>query len=214
MIIHKTARILVLALTVFTTSAFAETYNYTGPNYDAGNVSAPYTAAMSITGSITTSGPIPASQTNLDISGLITAWSFSDGVNTISNANGTVNFSGLSGNPPTVSTDASSNITIWDIRSFSPSSVLATETFDFIWTISAIGDEGANNNLCTADDGANCTAITPSLENGNTTLEGTWALASGGAPALEATAVPAMPLGLLMLTALGLVAFGGRKLIG
>ncbi len=42
-------------------SAFATTYNYIGPNYIAGQVSGPYTTSMRVTGTITTSSPIPPS---------------------------------------------------------------------------------------------------------------------------------------------------------
>lgn len=85
--------------------AHAATYTYTGAYYDAmygGN----YTADMRITGSFTTSSPIPPNSLNIDVSGIATSWSFNDGLQTINNVNGVFDPEFI----PRVNTDASGNI--------------------------------------------------------------------------------------------------------
>jgi hypothetical protein len=73
-------------------SAWATTYTYTGSNFNF--VVAPYTTAMSITGSFTTASPLPANMAVTDIgpngSNLVTAWSFTDSINTYTQANSVV----------------------------------------------------------------------------------------------------------------------------
>lgn len=89
----------------------AETYEYTGNNFS--NVRAAYTTNMSISGSFTTSAPLPASVLELDISTLIPAptWTFTDGVQTITSDEGVFH----TGWKPLVSTDSTGNITRADI---------------------------------------------------------------------------------------------------
>jgi len=79
-------------------SARGATYNYVGLPYSteiaylqnytppcmAGNC-ANYTSDMQVTGYINTAAPIPANQTNLDITSSITSFSLSDGVHTFAN---------------------------------------------------------------------------------------------------------------------------------
>jgi hypothetical protein len=100
-------------------AASAATYVYTGPNYQF--VQAPYTAAMSMSGSFTTTSPLPASMSPTDIgpngTNLVTGWSFNDGVNTFTQANsvplpqfGTFR----------IGTDASGNINAFYIQLESP----------------------------------------------------------------------------------------------
>lgn len=86
--------------------AYATTYNFTGQNYT--NVDGVYTTAMKITGSITTSIPIPPNSIQHDISGILASWSFFDGVQTINSTNGTLNPLW----PPAITTDSMGNITI------------------------------------------------------------------------------------------------------
>jgi hypothetical protein len=84
--------------------AYATTYTFTGTNYES--VSGSYTTAMRVTGSITTSSPIPPNSVNIDISGILTSWSFFDGVQTISSVNGVTS----PHQPPTAATNASGTI--------------------------------------------------------------------------------------------------------
>ena len=75
-------------------TAVATTYTFVGSTYTT--AFSPYTTAMSVTGTFDTASPLPANMNNLDIgpngSGLVTAWSFSDGVNTFTQANSTPPF--------------------------------------------------------------------------------------------------------------------------
>ena len=73
----------------------AATYSYTGTTYDLisnnktctiGNCPATYTAAMRVTGSFTTASPLAANLSNVDVSALVTSYSFTDGINTIANS--------------------------------------------------------------------------------------------------------------------------------
>ena len=73
-------------------AAWSATYTYTGSNFNF--VSGPYTTSMSITGSFTTASPLPANMAVTDIgpngSNLVTGWSFTDTINTYTNANSVV----------------------------------------------------------------------------------------------------------------------------
>jgi hypothetical protein len=91
-------------------SAAAEDYLFNGENYTTAAGS--YNTSMRLTGMIQTSSPIPPNASDLDILGLIDSFSFSDGVNTLTEANATLAplslfESGL------VSTDADGEITDW-----------------------------------------------------------------------------------------------------
>jgi hypothetical protein len=94
-------------------TAFATTYTVAGSTYTKAN--GPYTTAMSVAGTFDTANPLPANLFAVDIgpdgSGLATAWSFFDGVNTFTQTNsapiGSGNFF--------VSTDAKGNITVFGI---------------------------------------------------------------------------------------------------
>jgi hypothetical protein len=70
----------------------AATYSYAGTTYDTisnnttctiGNCPATYTTAMRVTGSFTTAGPLAANLSNVDVSSLVTSYSYNDGINTI-----------------------------------------------------------------------------------------------------------------------------------
>lgn len=84
------ALVSLLVLAVVANTAAAATYVYTaGSNYTT--VSGAYTTAMTVTGSFTTASPLPANLANVNIgpsgSNLVTAWSFNDGLNTLTNLN-------------------------------------------------------------------------------------------------------------------------------
>ena len=98
-------------------AALGTTYTYVGPTYTG--AASPYTTAMSITGTFDTAAPLPANMSLANIgphgSALVTAWSFSDGVHTYTQANsdpGPFAFS--------VATDALGNVTLFDIDLISP----------------------------------------------------------------------------------------------
>ena len=91
--------------------ANAETYIYTGKNYTDAN--GDYTTDMRVTGSITTSAPIPPNSIKFDISDIATSWSFFDGVQSISNVDGV--FHTFSAFSPKFTTDGDGNITKADL---------------------------------------------------------------------------------------------------
>lgn len=71
------------------TNIHAATYDFVSVNYeDIFDTRSGYTTAMNVSGSITTSSPLPPNNGNLDISGLITGFSFNDGLQTIDDSNG------------------------------------------------------------------------------------------------------------------------------
>ena len=86
--------VLALALTMTAGPALAETYRFTGANYivisnecSAGPSCPPYTNAMSLSGSFSTAAPLAANlPAGTEITAQVTAYSFSDGVNTYSSA--------------------------------------------------------------------------------------------------------------------------------
>ncbi len=101
--------------------ATGTTYTYVGQNYTTAH--SPYTTAMSLTGTFVTATPLPASMIPAtDIGpaglGLVTAWSFSDGVNTFTQANSYP--IGPSPGGFNVATDALGNITVFAISLQSP----------------------------------------------------------------------------------------------
>jgi len=95
--------------------ATGTTYTYVGPTY--ATAQSPYTTAMSVTGTFETVVPLPANMPSTEIgpdgSGLATAWSFFDGVNTLTQANSfPLSFH--------VGTDALGNISTYSITLLSP----------------------------------------------------------------------------------------------
>ncbi len=86
--------ILALALTMTAGPGLAATYRFTGANYEtianqcsAGPSCPPYTAAMNVAGSFTTTAPLAANlPAATEITAQIIAYSFSDVVNTYSSA--------------------------------------------------------------------------------------------------------------------------------
>ena len=82
-------------------------HNHTGPGCPAGNCG-DFTTAMGQSGWFTTAKPLPANLSNGDISGLITGFSFSDGLTTYSSAAGDTLYS--------ASADTTANGTFTDAR--------------------------------------------------------------------------------------------------
>lgn len=101
-------------------------YTYSGQKYDGANAHAPYTASMSLQGSMTLSAPLPAGLANVPIGPgtpyLISSWSFNDGVNTFTASNSQIAADILSRYPQrfAVSTDSNGNIVAWELFMISP----------------------------------------------------------------------------------------------
>ena len=99
--------VLAAVLVLMAGGAQATTYTYTGVNFDA--ASGPYTTAMSVSGSITLASPLAPNLVGADLLASLTAWSFTNGVQTYSSAA-----------PPLfqqvlVSTDANGAIADWSV---------------------------------------------------------------------------------------------------
>lgn len=113
----RKAAIAVLGLWLSGT-AFATTYTVVGSTYTT--VFGPYTTAMSVMGTFDTANPLPANMSENDIgpngSGLVTAWSSSDGVDTLTQIN---SFPLLLGSFE-IGTDAKGNINSFTIYLESP----------------------------------------------------------------------------------------------
>ncbi len=101
--------------------AFATTYMYTGPVYVT--ATGLYTTSMKIAGTFTTASPLPTNMalTNIGPNGgsnLVTSWSFSDGVNSYTNANSVLIYEDPS--DFAVATDASGGISAWNLGFMAP----------------------------------------------------------------------------------------------
>lgn len=189
-------------------SAAAEEYTFTGLNYSASAGS--YNSGMMLTGTIVTSSAIPANATNINIAGLIDTFSFSDGANTLTEANASlVGYFVIPS--PLVSTDGDGEITDWlfVVRDL-PLADALTETNILMTTFSVSGD--------TASPAAECTSVnlmpacniytSPPGDSASTAASGSWE---------RVVVEPREPIpGLtgygLALTTLGLLLLGSRRL--
>lgn len=186
---------------------YAAVYNFTGQNFTTVNGS--YTTAMRITGIITTSVPIPPNSALLDISGILTSWSFNDGVQTINNVNGA--FSPF--NLPLFTTDGGGNITAVSLAVFAtPLGTAVGQTDDIIIFFSGSSSiRGLVGGVCFSVSGGFCNGW--SAADQATAGGGTWAILTA-AP----TPVPTMSQwSLILLTMLlglaGLAYYRRRKVV-
>ncbi len=105
--------IVTIALVLPASLANAVTYTFTTDPYavfvpDAGTGNA-FSPGMFISGTITTAAPLPPNLNNQDIVGLITAYSFNDGIRTFNNSNSGIHSTLVDGF--SVNTDSAGNIT-------------------------------------------------------------------------------------------------------
>jgi hypothetical protein len=162
--------------------AHAEVYTYSGANFSV--AFGAYTTAMSVTGSITTSSPIPPSSVDLDISGILTSWSFSDGLQTISNVNGTTSLN----YPPLVSTDASGDITVTNIRVLAtPLATSVGGTDDFI--VIRFNNLVVRGAVCDVVNGGVCSDWSPETDVALNKVAGVWETVAAPIPTIP---VPSM----------------------
>jgi len=156
-------------------AAWATTYTYVGPNFTI--VQGPnYTTAMSITGTFTTAAPLPANMSNTDIgpdgSNLVTAWSFSDGVNTFTQAN---SFPFAGPGQFTIGTDSLGNVNSFFIGLISPGppntvgQLLNSLTMA---SFSSVESQGINQNACTSLNGNRCNNFNVSSDFGFASTSG------------------------------------------
>ncbi len=110
----KRVLILLASLLVAPSALAATTYSFSGSPYNSINNYTPscsigpcadYPAGSTVSGQFTTANPLAPNLVNAVISGLITSYSFSDGINTYSNTNPNARIFDF-----TVNTDANGNI--------------------------------------------------------------------------------------------------------
>jgi len=208
-------KLLIACIALFSLAAncaYAETYNYTGQYFTFGE-GAEYAEGMSVTGSITTSGPIPPNSVNLDIRPLIIAWTFNDGVQTLSSANGDLLHQVLGEAPPlSFSTDALGNITSADIMVQDvPEPTTIGGTVNVIYTFGSIPvDAGILDFTCLAVVNDQCSEYELGTGFAMSESMGTW-----GPVKSPITPVPTMSVwGLVIFVALlGLIGFSRRRYI-
>jgi len=184
---------LVVLASLVSSYAYAEVYSYIGPKYE--DVNGQYTTDMRITGKLVTSSPIPPNVGGYDISGILTGWSFFDGVQTINSTNGTVHPS----SPPWVNTDASGNITsgfFYILRT--PIATVVGGLLDLIyivpsWNYSAVGALCITvpDGICRGWDGNQTDSSAQVVQNG------VWVTSD-----LPSTPIPTLSQWTLMLLAL------------
>jgi len=182
-----------LLASLISSYAYAVTYTYTGANYTDANGA--YTTAMRMTGIFTTSSPIPPNFAG-DISGIITSWSFSDGVQTINNTNGLFhpNF------PPAATTDASGNLTSAKLLIHRvPISTTIGGTEDFIWTSGPI-NIAVVDAVCQSVNDGYCDNWNESSDWASSDVPGIWETYIP--PTTLTTPIPTMAQWALMLMAL------------
>ncbi len=190
--------------------ANATTYTYTGERY--ATVSGVYTTSMAITGSFTTSSPLPANMPITAIGpgglNLVTSWSFFDGVSTFTNANSVV----VANNPALfrVATDATGNIESEATELISPVAPHTAGQIVTLFSLEGSGGGVARNYTCAAVTPDNyCTSATPSVGPTNTSStaaspSGSWIFVADNA----SRSVPLSPAGwmLLLISALAALA--------
>ena len=152
---------------LISSNTYAETYTYAGSNFT--NANGAYTTAMRVTGSISTSDPIPPNSVEVDISGILTGWSFFDGLQTIGNVNGTTN----PNYPPLVSTDGSGDITTANFRFFTtPLGTVVGDKDNFIRI--RLNDLVARDVVCDATVGGFCDDWIPGTDFAINQVTGVW----------------------------------------
>jgi hypothetical protein len=154
-------------------SAHAATYVYTGNDFNSFTEPSAYTTSDSVTGSITLASPLPdgVDTFNLVPSADIQSFSFSDGLQTLTNTNAT-------GSSFAFETDASGNITFWQVTVFK-----GTVASDSIATVNAPTILGV------FDDGVFQNSMGEIQK-----MPGTWTLMSSGAPGVPEPTTWAMML--------------------
>lgn len=187
-----------IALSLLISSfAYATTYTYTGNNFTV--VAGAYTTSMKVTGSLTTSSPIPPDSIDFDISTILTAWSFHDGVQTIDSTVGMLH----PDIPPLFSTDSTGNvISVIQIVFYAPIASVVGERIDYIY-VTPTSDLAVSNGECFEVTDGVCSNGGPVNDSGQNDTTGVWVTTHNSIP------VPTMSqLSLMLLTLmLGMVGF-------
>lgn len=190
-----------------------DTYNITGGDF-TDFVGPAYSVPMKVTGSITRSGAIPSSATDYDITPLVTSFTFFDGVQTITSANGVFYDISTGDAIPQFSTDANGNIVTARFNVAISYPAVLNGTFHAI-AIDELKSAGYRDGTCIGITNDFCTtpAETEGYSSGTSEEGTTWVHISSPPPAGSTNPIPTMsgwaPKLLSML--LGITAFARRK---
>ena len=198
-------------------AAFSATYTYTGNAFAIATNS--YTTSDFVFGEFTTAAPLAPNLSAQDISGLVLTWTFSDGVTTLSQADGIfADFNLIPG--ISVSTDGAGDIIEWSIFARDvPLATAVSETNTLISTLNmpmaGVQDQGAEDAVCnTVDLVPNCTSYgagTPGL-GVNFSSPGSWVTTLPPPPPAEPEAIPGLTGYALALTGISLLLLGMGRL--
>jgi len=154
----KNSRIIFLIFfSLLGSSAKAETYLFTGADYNfkQGQYDFGFVTPK-VVATITTSVPIPANTSGYDIAPIVTHFSVFDGVQTLRSDDGAVFDPNL---PTDFDTNPDGSIKAWYFAVTKPVAVVVGDTADFIQSSSSFGDLAAIDLLCSAADGGGCTSF-------------------------------------------------------
>jgi hypothetical protein len=183
----------VALLVLLAPPASAATYTLSGATYNPASLFGVYASATGITGSFTTASPLPANLANAPIAGgtgglgLVTSWSFNDGVFTYTNANSDLWQNGVAAaHSFSVSTDSAGNITNFFIVLTIPGSgaVLGQPTEFMFLGFSGTGTSQAVRSTCIvlAPDGS-CQGYSGAATDGaSSTVPGSATFSGAGLP--------------------------------
>jgi len=198
-------------------AAFSATYTYTGNAFTVATNS--YTTSDFVFGEFTTAAPLAPNLSAQDISGQVLTWTFSDGVTTLSQADGIL--ADLNMVPGiSVTTDGAGDIIEWSILARDlPLATAVSETNTLISTLNmpmaGVVDRGADDAVCNAVDLVpNCTSYgagTPGLGL-NLGSPGSWVTTLPPPPPAVPEEIPGLTGFGLALTGAGLALLGMRRL--
>jgi len=222
----KFTRVLFVLIVALSNATNAQVTTYTFESAPYVSVNPPYTTSMRVTGSFTTSSPLPPNLALTAIgdfggSGLVTSYSFDDGVNTYTPANSSyryllpINFR--------VGTDASGEINEYDIFLVTPQyPYTPPEVFTELHFLSSTGGyAGADQSLCqnvTSLPDSYCSvtsgALSDPFANTGSSAPGNWTRSVASSPpavTTPPTPVPALPVWGAIMLCVGLLLMARRR---
>lgn len=174
--------IIFVVWTILGNFVHAETrYVFTGDNFEY--VQGSYTTAMKVEATITTSIPIPASTSFYDIIPIVTSFTVSDGVQSITSTSGAV-FDSQQGT--SFATNPDGSIKSWYFSATQPVAVNVGDEVDVIQASSSFGDLAGIGMRCSAADAGGCTNfsgyIPPNFAQTSNAVTGNWEIIDAPPP--------------------------------
>ena len=197
-------------------AASGTTYNFTAsPNYSIfNNFTGPctsvidcanYTSAMHPTGTFTTAAPLAPNLVNVDIAALVTSYSFNDGINTYTNANGwIISFSIYTDASGVPTSSVALQVDAWITGSAPHATGDRFSDFQLDGEVgvtndlacSTVGTTGTNTDTCTSGSGDQNTSSASNSDFG------VWVIAGSPPPKQQSGPVPVPTLSTWSLAAL------------